>query len=763
MDVDRELDAPRPAARASVVRWWALSMVVVTLPFTQLLTGAATAVHSDAQEYHLPLWRWIWHRIADGTSPFWGGYDFAGQNVAGIGQGAIFYPPNAIFAWSDTVAAFRWWSMAHVWLAASGAFMWSWHRWRSTAGATVSAVVYALNGVFVLHFVHMNFTIAMAWLPFVLLGLDLVIERWSPLRTVAFAVPLGMVALAGQPQMLWAALVAVGTVSLVELTVRGTDIRAVGRVAASGALGLGLAAVQLLPQYLFSRTSDRPSLTGDVALRSSATTTDLLTALFPWYKGGANGLPLVSSDWTGGNTYHEVGNHLGLAACVLAGIAVIARRRDRRVLSLSLVGLLGLVMAMAWSTPVAPLIFRVVPFADRFRGWPRYLLLLNLAIACLAGLGLRVALDAPRVWRRRLLIGGTCAALFATVIRVLTDVGGQLASGWTMTLTIVLPLASLVVVVAALGMNDRRSAQLLITLAVATPSVLFALGSPWRSEGLSPAEASAFFDASQSPLPVFDAPGGVDRWIESGTQLRGVQTVTSTARVNGYDPLIQQDFATVTGATYLGLFIDSRVWSPPGLFADVLRITTFAAPEQASPSPGWTFVAASDGHVATWQRTPRLPEAYVVGGVAADTLDGIIDRLQDDATDLTGTVYLDDRGAASGAFAGRTVTGPAGTVSGALGDDGDADFTVTADRAGALVVSTAWLDGWTATVDGRDVPVARANGLVLAVPVPEGTSTVHLEFHAPGLRVAAIVSLLSLLVLLGWLVLPPLRRRLSGG
>jgi hypothetical protein len=746
---------------STVTRWWAAAMIVVSLPFIPLMTGSATAVHSDAQEYHLPLWRWVWHRLADGTSPFWGGFDFAGQNVPGIGQAAIFYPPNAIFAWSDTVAAFRWWTMVHVWLAASGAFLWSWSRWRSRAGATVSAVVYALNGVFVLHFVHVNFTIALAWLPWMFLGLDLLIERWSAAGLVAFAAPLGMIALAGQPQILWAALVGIAIVCVVQLTVRRTGPRAALRVAAGGALGLGLAAVQLLPQYLFSRTSDRPQLVGDVALKSSATTTDLLTALFPWYKGGAARLPLIARDWSGGNTYHEVGNHIGLAAAGLAVVGIVACHRERRVMAVTLIGVLGVAMAMAWSTPLAPLIFRAVPLADRFRVWPRYLLLLNVAVACLAGLGTKVVLDAPRIWRRRLLLGGLAVTGFAVLIRLLTEVGGQLASGWVMVMTITIPLLSLLLIVGSLRLSNRSRAGVLVVVAVAVPSVLFALGAPWRSEGLSPDAAQAFFDAERSPLSVFDAPGGVDRWVENSTQLRGVQTVTDTARVNGYDPLIQQDFATVTGATYLGIFVDDRVWSPPGLLADVLRVTTLLGRGTAAPSdPSWTSEPSPPGSAFTvWHRTPRLPEAWVVGAVATDSLDGIADRLQDSATDLEGTVYLDDATLATDAFAGRSTVGPAGSVDGALGDTGEADFVVRADRDAVLVVSTSWLDGWSATVNGREVPVARADGAVLGIPVPAGTSRVRLEFHSPGLRFGGLLSLLSVSMLAGVVVVAAGRRR----
>ena len=103
--------------------------------------------------------------------------------------------------------------------------------------------------------------------------------------------------------------------------------------------------------------------------------------------------------------------------------------------------------------------------------------------------------------------------------------------------------------------------------------------------------------------------------------------------------------------------------------------------------------------------------------------------------------------------------GNAGASSGAMSDYGRGTYTVDATRAALLVVSYAWLDGWHATVDGRSVPVTRANGLVLGVQVPAGHHVVHLRFSPPGLRFGALISLLSLCALGTPAALTTIRRR----
>jgi hypothetical protein len=185
-----------------------------------------------------------------------------------------------------------------------------------------------------------------------------------------------------------------------------------------------------------------------------------------------------------------------------------------------------------------------------------------------------------------------------------------------------------------------------------------------------------------------------------------------------------------------------------------------AAGDHAAGRPGTTPSGAGwqregdlpGGGAVRWTRQPRLADAYLVGAVESAPLDAIAARLGDDTFDGTGVVLLDDAGAATSGFPGRSAAGPAGEVRGDLGDHGSGSFTVVADRPAVLVVSTAWLPGWSATVNGAPAPVARANGLVLAVPVPAGRSTVHLSFSPPGLRAGALSAMLSigLLLVSGW-------------
>jgi hypothetical protein len=73
-------------------------------------------------------------------------------------------------------------------------------------------------------------------------------------------------------------------------------------------------------------------------------------------------------------------------------------------------------------------------------------------------------------------------------------------------------------------------------------------------------------------------------------------------------------------------------------------------------------------------------------------------------------------------------------------------------QASLLVVSEAFADGWHARLDGRPVPILRANAVMRAVAVPAGAHVVEMGFDVPLFRWAARAPLAGLLLALVWLL-----------
>jgi len=63
-----------------------------------------------------------------------------------------------------------------------------------------------------------------------------------------------------------------------------------------------------------------------------------------------------------------------------------------------------------------------------------------------------------------------------------------------------------------------------------------------------------------------------------------------------------------------------------------------------------------------------------------------------------------------------------------------------------LVISEIFYPGWKAYVDGQSAPIMPANGILIAVPVPNGSHKIELTYDPDSWKIGAGISLLSLLV-----------------
>jgi len=68
--------------------------------------------------------------------------------------------------------------------------------------------------------------------------------------------------------------------------------------------------------------------------------------------------------------------------------------------------------------------------------------------------------------------------------------------------------------------------------------------------------------------------------------------------------------------------------------------------------------------------------------------------------------------------------------------------------AGFLVTSDAFYPGWRASIDGRDVPLYRADYAIRGVPVPAGEHTVRFDYRPRSFYLGAGISLISLLLVI---------------
>jgi hypothetical protein len=151
-----------------------------------------------------------------------------------------------------------------------------------------------------------------------------------------------------------------------------------------------------------------------------------------------------------------------------------------------------------------------------------------------------------------------------------------------------------------------------------------------------------------------------------------------------------------------------------------------------------------------------LPRAYVVGGCeVVATPPAALERFIADDFDARERVILEEP-STERHCAGSGPTGEALVLDRSLNT---LHVAVRAERAGWLVVTDTWDEGWRASVDGRAVDVLPANYVQRAVRVPAGSSEVRFTYEPVHFRYWAAISAGSLALTLGGLALLLVRRR----
>lgn len=97
-------------------------------------------------------------------------------------------------------------------------------------------------------------------------------------------------------------------------------------------------------------------------------------------------------------------------------------------------------------------------------------------------------------------------------------------------------------------------------------------------------------------------------------------------------------------------------------------------------------------------------------------------------------------------------------------EDGYQRISVAVDATGSgmLVVADSRRPGWTALLDGVEVPLVTADHAMSAVAVPAGSHTVELVYRAPGLRAGTVTSALAAIAVAA-LAVPAARDRRRRG
>ncbi len=700
----------------------------------------------DPIQQYLPWRIFAVESVRDGLIPLWNPYQFLGTPFLANLQSTLLYPLNLLFLVAGARYGFGISAIIHLILG--GIFTYAFLRaldLRQPA-ALFGALVVMFNGFTVswLEYPTLSLWVFM-WLPAILLCYERSLRQPRSLWPIALTLAIAMQFLGGHLQVSSYVIIAFLIYVVVRSVVRRGDPKgspAVSVAAAGGnqrssasiggwplplpspprtillaliplALGLALAAAQILPTLELAGLSGRVAHGSRGALSTAFPLTHFILYLVPNFFGN----PVDYNYW--GNyrdqtafNFFETACYVGILPLFLAAWSLRRRREPAFWFCAALV--LFAVLA-AIGSPVYYLLYYLAPGFHELAGLGRVLCLAAFGLAGLAALGLDSLLQQTDSRPPR------AAFLFGAL---------AIAAAWGVYL-IHQPLVAALDPKLQFGTYQTRQFLYFIVLVAAT-SLIIALRSraklppPWfAAAALAILIADLFgfginFNPCMPASMAYPETGSI-RWLE---QNAGHERVTSLA-THGLDWMPANaamvfGLRDIHGSDSLRVRTSFDLVSPPGKGQD-------EHPDPSSPlmdelgvrylmtrqylSGKW--VLAYDADTSIYENPFARPRAYLIPNIPLQEPEG------------SPTVIF-------------------------LRDTPDAiTLTVNSQQGGLLILTDSYCPGWHAWIDGRPTPIDRFSDAFRSVAVPAGTHIIEMRYEPATFRLGLFISLIALALLVG--------------
>jgi uncharacterized membrane protein len=703
--------------------------------------------------------------------PLWDPQSFAGHPLYANAQTGLAYPPRLILAelvspsWAHDL-----YLMFHIWLGGLAMFALLKEFGARFAGAMLSGVAWSFSAFSAFWIQLENFAVILALLPLVILC----IRRWHARRSWrAIAVGgllLGLIFMGGSPELslpcFVLAFVYAASLSFSRLVVSWKQFAARQRLAIAtapavlGVVAVAVAAVALLPFLaLQSRYAREPFTLAENLKLGKVVPGDFLHTFVPVK------LPLTNM-----NTAVFIGSIAGILA-----ILGFFRRRPGAGLGRGIVIFFILFFSVP---PFQWLVYNAIPRLNFVGGLGRTLFVWVFAVAILAGLGLDTVVSIVRV---RSTGWATDPALSDANNTSEPHRDDRLPwERWGAGLRGQLVPAARRAAPAALAVVcvGVTAAQLLVYMRDANPPFPPRSGShlfPDTPAITAVREAIGPAPGRARVLPLTGPTGGPPVTVPL---VWATPLALDLPSAGGYESALPEDTANlwrvVMGESLAALEQNPTRYAFGPYFAQATRMELLGGVGVAAvlTEPNVMFSADQleawqlretyrGGDGVVFEVVNRPDRAFLVDrAVRVDTSDEALRGFVAPEFDPAREVILEDAG--RDGVAGPSATAPEGVASGRvrwLSDSADEiRLEVQSEKPSWLVVLDSWDPGWSASIDGRGTKIVRADYNFRAVRVPEGTSTVRMTYRPPGLVFGAVVSGVTVTMIVAVLAFPPLLR-----
>ena len=671
--------------------------------------------------------------VAHGRLPLWNPHAFAGAPAFANPQTAYLFPLHWLMLVLGAPLGVTIITLLKLVIAGVGTYAFLRLVPVSPLPALLGAIAFMWSGPLVV-WMQWSYGSTMATVPVLMVATEMFVREPRRRRVAILALALALVILSGYPQGAFVAIMLAGAWAASRSWRRAAIVPTALRFGLAGTLGLGLAAVQILPfvEYLFvsSVFFQRNALSPPRFFPVEGALTALMPLLF--------GIP-TQGNFSGPLNFNEIQVHVGVPALLTASLAASIVVPKRAVAFSAVVLVVG-VSVVYDLPPLSPLLSAVPPFS--LIASQRCLPAVMFAVAMLAALtldGLGTVPTQMHPLRTRFTLGlwttvfGVAAGILAwSTLREGGLRGGLVASGALVAATMLLLLHQM----RRGGMTSRLGLVALEVISVVPIAMLYQPSIP----------SSLFYPAPPAAIRYVQTETAAtkERVINIGWNLGSLYGLYD---VRGYDGMTPRWMEQLVGPGTVGPLgnggMDITI-SPELPLFDLLGIR-YVVTGPGAPAPRVDLLPVYEGADGRVYRNDRaLPRAFVVHGRRCADDASQLRLLHGHDVDLRSEVLLSDCPRAP-------ASGPPGNLRMAeLVDYQPQVVRVRAesDRPGYLVLTDTWFPGWRATVDGRPARVWRANYAVRAVWIPPGRHDVVLQYAPLILRVGVIVTAASACIVL---------------
>ena len=716
------------------------------------------AVGFDTGTYAGPNWQVGKSAFLDFHIPLINQFSFAGAPHLGNPQTGVLSPLRWVSYLFDVTRGLNLLAASHILILGLGVVFLSRRLGASRTGATASGIVIVLCGATSTKSIQLEQIMVVAWLPWILAGIHVVLEK-PKRRSIAFlSAMLTMCIVSGHPQMTYQVVV-VAAIFALGLVAQSRAWRDLRYLAAAVFLSTMTCALQLVSAL---------AATSDSFFKGGRDISDLGNgALVLQVRTSAQALfgtvYQTRPDMFAG-TFESIA-YMGIIACILFVIGASASLRlpTQRTWAAPFVGIV--ILSLVWSlgprTAVFRAAFEFLPGFNQARMSSRWLIVASIIIAVFIGFGL----DAVRakISRRHFatLIGVSLLIAAVVIVGPVASGNSKIGITWALTAALVITLIALCTFENSLRVSTHHLNRALLALliiellllnrssvirTVATTTAVEDMGTP----------TTAWLSAHPDSIIAITAEDGSNLDLVSALR-PNAQALFGIASFDGYDGGVQ---ISTRWALTMNRFTNSPTYDLPLRNSVAFPLPTDQLArlgvryalidnqyDMSVVAPDWVGPKISDDLFSVWENPLWIGSATAWFNTRA--VEGIpADVLRNELAELDTTALVTDRNVQLSCTIkcdALPVTFSRLTPEHLFGE-------VDLEQPALVSLHQQALPGWEVQVDGKMADVVEVDGIFLGVVVPAGQHDIEWRYRPTWLTWSKWVSIFGLMLTLGLLV-----------